>query len=431
MRTRWWPRCSRSRSGPCTRPHDRGGAAAPAVFCRAEGRGYHAGSMTAAARSDRLRALLAERIVVLDGATGTYIQGRDLTARDFGGPEYEGCNEHLVLTRPDVVREMHEGYLAAGADIVETNTFGGTRIPLAEYGLAHKVRQINATAARLARAACAKFETPERPRFVAGSMGPGTKTISVTGGITFDEVAAAFAEQTVGLVEGGADILFLETQQDTLNVKAALLGIDRAFAEAGRVLPRRGLGEHHRGLLRDHGRARPRAGGARGPVPAARGGAGPTHRRLRHRGPAHRGRPPAGHRRRAYERHRQPQVQGAGHRRRPRPGRRDRTAAGARRGAGPGRLPREPRPRGAGRHDGLPRRADAHGEGAAHARLDRPPGPRAGPRALPGQGDRQLHQPRGRRGALREGRAAHPPLRRGGGRRVHRRGQGARHGGDP
>ncbi|TMA67170.1 MAG: methionine synthase, partial [Deltaproteobacteria bacterium] len=189
------------------------------------------------ARTDRLRALLAERILVLDGATGTYLQGRDLGPGDFGGEAYEGCNEHLVLTRPDVVREMHEGYLAAGADIVETNTFGGTRIPLAEYGLAHKVRQINATAARLARAACAKFETPERPRFVAGSMGPGTKTISVTGGITFDEVAAAFAEQTVGLVEGGADILFLETQQDTLNVKAALLGIDRAFAEAGRVLP--------------------------------------------------------------------------------------------------------------------------------------------------------------------------------------------------
>src|SRR5213593_670349 len=185
----------------------------------------------------RLRELLAERILVLDGATGTYLQGRDLGPADFGGEAYEGCNEHLVLTRPDVVREMHEGYLAAGADLVETDTFGGTRIPLAEYGLAHKVREINATAARLAREACAKFETPDRPRFVAGSMGPGTKTISVTGGITFDEVAAAFAEQTVGLVEGGADVLFLETQQDTLNVKAALLGIDRGFAEAGQVLP--------------------------------------------------------------------------------------------------------------------------------------------------------------------------------------------------
>jgi len=189
------------------------------------------------ARTDRLRALLAERILVLDGATGTYLQGRNLGPADFGGEAYDGCNEHLVLTRPDVVREMHEGYLAAGADLVETDTFGGTRIPLAEYGLAHKVREINATAARLAREACARFETPDRPRFVAGSMGPGTKTISVTGGITFGEVAAAFAEQTVGLVEGGADVLFLETQQDTLNVKAALLGIDRGFAEAGQVLP--------------------------------------------------------------------------------------------------------------------------------------------------------------------------------------------------
>jgi len=193
--------------------------------------------MSAAARSDRLRALLAERIVVLDGATGTYLQGRDLTARDFGGPEYEGCNEHLVLTRPDVIREMHEGYLAAGADIIETDTFGGTRIVLGEYGLQDKVREINATAARLAREACARCETPDRPRFVAGSMGPGTKTISVTGGVTFEQVAAAYAEQTAGLLEGGADVLFLETQQDTLNVKAALLGIDEGAARAGRSVP--------------------------------------------------------------------------------------------------------------------------------------------------------------------------------------------------
>src|SRR3989475_5443750 len=188
-------------------------------------------------RTDRLRALLAERILVLDGATGTYLQGRNLGPADFGGETYDGCNEHLVLPRPDVVREMHEGYLAAGADLVETNTFGGTRIPLGEYGLADKVGEINATAARLAREACAKFETPDRPRFVVGSMGPGTKTISVTGGITFDEVVGAFAEQTRGLVEGGADVFFLETQQDTLNVKAAFLGIERGCAAAGRVLP--------------------------------------------------------------------------------------------------------------------------------------------------------------------------------------------------
>src|SRR5436305_7627824 len=185
----------------------------------------------------RLRALLAERSLVLDGATGTYLQGRDLGPADFGGEAYEGCNEHLVLTRPDVVRDMHEGYLAAGAAIVETDAFGGTRIVLGEYGLRDKVGEINATAARLARAACARFETPDRPRFVAGSMGPGTKTISVTGGVTFEQVAAAYAEQTAGLLEGGADVLFLETQQDTLNVKAALLGIDEGAATAGRVVP--------------------------------------------------------------------------------------------------------------------------------------------------------------------------------------------------
>ncbi|HKQ17557.1 MAG TPA: homocysteine S-methyltransferase family protein, partial [Solirubrobacterales bacterium] len=193
--------------------------------------------MSAAARSDRLRTLLAERILVLDGATGTYLQSRDLSAADFGGPEYEGCNEYLVLTRPDVIRDMHEGYLAAGADLVETDTFGGTRIVLAEYALQDRVREINATAARLARESCAKFETPDRPRFVAGSMGPGTKTISVTGGVTFDQVIAAYAEQTAALVEGGVDVLFLETQQDTLNVKAAFLGIDQGFATAGRAVP--------------------------------------------------------------------------------------------------------------------------------------------------------------------------------------------------
>src|SRR5499426_2952782 len=163
--------------------------------------------MSVTDRTDRLRALLAERIVVLDGATGTYLQSRNLEAKDFGGPALEGCNEHLVLTRPDVIRDMHEGYLAAGADLIETDTFGGTRIVLAEYGLEEKVHEINATAARLAREACARHETPERPRFVAGSMGPGTKTISVTGGVTFDRVTAAYAEQTLGLVDGGADLL--------------------------------------------------------------------------------------------------------------------------------------------------------------------------------------------------------------------------------
>src|SRR5262249_11090704 len=176
--------------------------------------------VSVAARTARLRALLAERIVVLDGATGTYLQGRDLGPADFGGERYEGCNEHLVLTRPDVVRDMHAGYLAAGADIVETNTFGGTRIVLAEYGLEGKVREINATAARLPRDTVARFETPDHPRFVAGSMGPGTKTISVTGGGPLDTVCAAYAQQTPRLPPGGAAPPLPPTPQAPLNVKA-------------------------------------------------------------------------------------------------------------------------------------------------------------------------------------------------------------------
>jgi 5-methyltetrahydrofolate--homocysteine methyltransferase len=193
--------------------------------------------MSPADRIQALRAALAERILVLDGAMGTAVQACNLSADDFGGPSLEGCNEHLVLTRPQVIAQIHRGYLDAGADIIETDTFGGTRIVLAEYGLQDKVHEINFAAAQLARTAAAAAATPQRPRFVAGSMGPGTKTISVTGGITFDEVRAAYAEQTIGLVEGGVDVLYLETQQDTLNVKASLLGIDDAFARLQRSVP--------------------------------------------------------------------------------------------------------------------------------------------------------------------------------------------------
>jgi 5-methyltetrahydrofolate--homocysteine methyltransferase len=188
-------------------------------------------------RTPVLREQMGERILVLDGAMGTAIQDLDLTADDFGGPSLEGCNENLVLTRPAAIQQIHQAYIQAGADIIETNSFGGTRIVLAEYGLEERVHEINLAAARLAREVAEACSTTARPRFVAGSMGPGTKTISVTGGTTFDEVRRAYGEQAIGLVEGGVDLLFLETQQDTLNVKAALIGIDEAFAQVGRSLP--------------------------------------------------------------------------------------------------------------------------------------------------------------------------------------------------
>ncbi len=184
-----------------------------------------------------LRRLLRERILVLDGAMGTSIQTLDLTAGDFGGPDLEGCNENLVLTRPDVIRGIHEGFLAAGADIVETDTFGATPLVLAEYGLAEQAHAINVAAARLACEAVAVYATPDRPRFVAGSMGPTTKTISVTGGVTWDDLAAHYEVQAAGLIEGGVDVLLLETSQDTLNVKAGLIGIDRAQARLGTAVP--------------------------------------------------------------------------------------------------------------------------------------------------------------------------------------------------
>ncbi|MEO5657813.1 MAG: methionine synthase [Nitrospiria bacterium] len=187
--------------------------------------------------SERLRTILARRILVMDGAMGTVLQGKDLTAADFGGPEYEGCNEYLNLTRPAVVSSVYEAYLDAGADIIETNTFGGTPIVLAEYALQDRTHDINREGARLARAAADSRSTTDRPRFVAGSMGPTTKTITVTGGVTFDQLVDSFAAQAAGLIDGGVDLLLLETAQDTLNLKAAAIGIARAQAEAGRRVP--------------------------------------------------------------------------------------------------------------------------------------------------------------------------------------------------
>ena len=147
--------------------------------------------MNALSAAARLADAFARRILVFDGAMGTMIQAHQLHAEDFGGPDLEGCNEHLNLTRPDVVRSIHDAYLDAGADLVSTNTFGCAPYVLAEYGLADRAYEIALAAARLARAAVDARSTPAAPRFVIGAMGPGTRTITVTGNVTFDEVTAA------------------------------------------------------------------------------------------------------------------------------------------------------------------------------------------------------------------------------------------------
>ncbi len=191
-------------------------------------------------RQDRRHALedaLATRVLVLDGAMGTMLQDRQLTTEDFGGPALEGCNENLVLTRPDVILDVHRAYYEAGSDIVETNSFGGTKIVLAEYGLQDKSYELNFEAAKLARQAADELSTTARPRFVAGSMGPTTKAITVTGGVTFPQLVDNYYEQSKALLDGGADILLLETCQDTRNVKAGLLAIDRLGKEQNYVIP--------------------------------------------------------------------------------------------------------------------------------------------------------------------------------------------------
>jgi 5-methyltetrahydrofolate--homocysteine methyltransferase len=184
-----------------------------------------------------LRELLSERILVLDGAMGTMLQQRYLTAEDFGGAALEGCNENLVRTRPDVVLDIHRKYFEAGSDIVETNSFGGATIVLAEYGLAGDAHLLNRRAAELARQAADEFSTAGKPRFVAGSVGPTTKAITVTGGVTFEGLIDAYYAQSKGLVEGGVDLLLVETCQDTRNIKAALLAIQKLSKEIGMQVP--------------------------------------------------------------------------------------------------------------------------------------------------------------------------------------------------
>ncbi|KYD31378.1 methionine synthase [Parageobacillus toebii] len=180
---------------------------------------------------------LEKKILIIDGAMGTMIQSAKLSADDFGGEAYEGCNEYLTLTAPHVIERIHEAYLQAGADIIETNTFGATSVVLDEYHLGHLALELNIESAKLARKAADAYSTPEWPRFVAGSMGPTTKTLSVTGGITFEQLVAAYEEQARGLLLGGVDLLLLETCQDTLNVKAGFIGISKAFEAVGKKVP--------------------------------------------------------------------------------------------------------------------------------------------------------------------------------------------------
>ncbi len=184
---------------------------------------------------------VVERVLVFDGAMGTSIQRYHLSAEDYGGPTLEGCNDHLVLTRPDVIQAIHESFLAVGCDVVETCTFQSTPRRLAEWGLKEKARDINVAAARLARAACDTFATPAHPRFVAGSIGPTgmlpSSSDPALSAITFDALADEYYWQAKYLIEGGVDVLLVETSQDILEVKAAIAGFERLFAELGRRLP--------------------------------------------------------------------------------------------------------------------------------------------------------------------------------------------------
>lgn len=205
----------------------------------------------------QLRSLLTQRILILDGAMGTMIQRYKLSEEDYRGTRFadfsvpgkevfvKGNNELLTLTQPHIIQEIHEQYLAAGADLIETNTFGSTSIAQDDYHMAHLVYEMNVEAARIARAACDKYSTPEKPRFVAGALGPTPKTASISPdvndpgarNVSFDQLVAAYLEQTRALVEGGADVLLVETVFDTLNCKAALFAIDQFFAETGQRLP--------------------------------------------------------------------------------------------------------------------------------------------------------------------------------------------------
>ena len=203
-------------------------------------------------RASALPAILQRRIVILDGAMGTMIQRYKLSEADYRGERFKdhpkdlkGNNELLQFTRPDVIREIHAEYLAAGADIVETNTFGATSVAQEDYGLAPLAREMNVAAARIAREAVDAASTPDRPRFVAGALGPTPRTASISPdvndpaarNVTFDELKDAYFEQASGLLEGGADLFLVETIFDTLNAKAAIFALDELMEGTGERLP--------------------------------------------------------------------------------------------------------------------------------------------------------------------------------------------------
>ena len=203
-------------------------------------------------RGQALPELLAQRILVLDGAMGTMIQRFRLSEAQYRGDAFKDCardvkgnNELLSLSQPEVIAEIHEAYLACGADLIETNTFGATSVAQADYAMAHLARDMNLASARIARAACDKFSTPQQPRFVVGALGPTPKTASISPdvndpgarNVTFEQLRAAYHEQTLALIEGGSDVLLVETIFDTLNAKAALFAIDEVFEEVGERLP--------------------------------------------------------------------------------------------------------------------------------------------------------------------------------------------------
>ena len=203
-------------------------------------------------RAQALPAILEKRIAILDGAMGTMIQRFKLSEADYRGERFKdfgkdvkGNNELLSLTRPDVIRDIHEGYLAAGADMIETNTFGATTIAQEDYKMADLAIEMNRASAALARAACDKFSTPDKPRYAVGALGPTPKTASISPDVNdpgarnvdFESLRKAYYEQTQALVEGGVDVLLVETIFDTLNAKAALFAIEEYFAVSGERLP--------------------------------------------------------------------------------------------------------------------------------------------------------------------------------------------------